>query len=123
MRRLVIVIVFALSCGAPQEPGTQLCAIESALTVCPSAQKLERIEAATGRKPIIYTAAFMGGHIGNGFASYPLWVANYGATCPLMPANWTHYVAWQYTSTGGVPGVPSTNVDHDIWNGDVASLE
>lgn len=39
---------------------------------------LERVEAATGVRPIVYTSW--------GFWSrYPLWVANYGVQCPEAP--------------------------------------
>lgn len=82
---------------------------------------LDRIEAATGKKPIIYTAAFMSSVIGNGFNGYPLWVANYGATCPLMPSNFTQWKFWQYSSTGSVPGI-SGNVDMNKWNGTLNEL-
>lgn len=83
---------------------------------------LDRIEQATGKKPIIYTAAFMSSVIGNGFSSYPLWVANYGATCPAMPSNWTAWKFWQHSSTGSVAGI-SGNVDMDKWNGTLAQLK
>jgi len=83
---------------------------------------LDRIEQATGKKPIIYTAAFMSSVIGNGFSDYPLWVANYGATCPAMPSNWTAWKFWQWSSTGSVSGI-SGNVDLNKWNGTLAQLQ
>ena len=46
----------------------------------------------------------MSSAIGNGFSSYPLWVANYGVTCPTMPSNWAHWKFWQSSSTGTVSG-------------------
>ncbi|MBX7100951.1 MAG: hypothetical protein K1X89_24765 [Myxococcaceae bacterium] len=82
---------------------------------------LDRIERATGKKPIIYTAAFMSGSVGSGFSSYPLWVANYGATCPTMPTGWAQWKFWQYTSTGSVAGIPG-NVDRNQWNGSLTAL-
>ena len=82
---------------------------------------LNRIEAATGKKPIIYTANFMSGNIGTGFSSYVLWVANYGAVCPLMPSGWAQWKIWQYSSTGSVSGI-SGNVDVNKWNGTLAQL-
>lgn len=82
---------------------------------------LDHVEQATGKKPIIYTANFMSGNIGTGFTAYPLWVANYGATCPLMPSNFTQWKMWQYSSTGTVPGI-SGNVDMDEFNGTLAQL-
>lgn len=82
---------------------------------------LNRIEAATGKKPIIYTANFQSGNIGTGFSSYVLWVANYGATCPLMPSGWAQWKIWQYSSTGSVSGIGG-NVDVNKWNGTLAQL-
>ena len=82
---------------------------------------LGKIEQATGRKPIIYTAAFMSSNIGTGFTAYPLWVANYGATCPTMPANFTAWKFWQDSSTGSVAGI-SGAVDTNLWNGTLAQL-
>ncbi len=82
---------------------------------------LDKIQAATGKKPIIYTANFMSATIGNGFSAYPLWVANYGATCPLMPSNWGSWKIWQWSSTASVSGI-SGSVDVDKWNGTYTSL-
>lgn len=82
---------------------------------------LDYVQAATGMVPIIYTANFMSSIIGTGFAGYPLWVANWGATCPLMPTGWTSWIVWQYSSTGSVPGI-SGNVDLDRFNGGIGDL-
>ncbi len=82
---------------------------------------LDHVEQKTGRKPMIYTANFMSGNIGTGFTAYPLWVANYGATCPLMPSNFTQWKMWQYSSTGTVPGI-SGSVDMDEFNGSLSQL-
>lgn len=83
---------------------------------------LAKVEAAYGMKPIVYTAAFMSSIIGNHFADYPLWVANYGATCPTMPSGWTEWRFWQDSDRGSVPGV-SGNVDTNLFNGTLAQLE
>jgi len=49
------------------------------------------------------------------FHRYPLWIANYGSTQPLVPPPWakTEWVFWQYTdSWDGKPyGVESLNID------------
>lgn len=83
---------------------------------------LAKVEAAYGIKPIVYTAAFMSSIIGNHLADYPLWVANYGATCPTMPSGWSEWRFWQDSDRGSVPGV-SGNVDTNLFNGTVAQLE
>lgn len=82
---------------------------------------LDRVEQRVGRKPIIYTAAFMSGTIGTGWTAYPLWVANYGVSCPTMPSDWTKWKFWQSGSTGKVAGI-SGNVDMDVWNGTLQEL-
>ena len=82
---------------------------------------LAKVEAKIGAKPIVYTAAFMSQTIGTSFGSYPLWVANYGATCPLMPSGWTNWSIWQNSDSGSVSGV-SGNVDTNFFNGDGAKL-
>jgi lysozyme len=85
---------------------------------------LARVEARTGRRPMIYTAKYYFDAIGNpqDFASYPLWVANYNATCPVLPGGgWTGWQFWQYSSTGSVGGI-SGSVDLDHFNGSLADL-
>lgn len=83
---------------------------------------LAKVEAAIGQKPIVYTAAFMSNVIGTSFGGYPLWVANYGASCPLMPSGWTTWQFWQTSDSGKVSGV-SGNVDTNVFNGDLAALK
>ena len=82
---------------------------------------LDHVQQKTGRTPIIYTAAFMSQNVGNGFSAYPLWVANYGVSCPTMPSNWAHWKFWQSSSTGSVSGI-SGAVDVDEFNGTLADL-
>jgi lysozyme len=82
---------------------------------------LDRVQNATGKKPMIYTAAFMSSTIGTGFSGYPLWVANYGVNCPTMPSGWTGWSIWQSGDHGVVPGV-SGNVDVNVFNGTLSDL-
>lgn len=77
---------------------------------------LDAIEAGTGKRPIIYTAAFMQDVVGTGFSGYPLWAANYTTKCPLMPNGWSNWTMWQYSESGHVNGVPG-NVDRNRFNG------
>src|SRR5262249_33476261 len=79
----------------------------------------------TGKKPIVYTGPFffmstLGGPAG--FSSYPVWIANYGVTCPSVPASWSSFTLWQYDDMGAVPGVAGNSIDHDIFNGSLADL-
>jgi lysozyme len=82
---------------------------------------LAQVQALTGRTPMIYTAAFMSSTIGTSFSTYPLWVANYGVTCPSLPAGWNAWVLWQSGDAGSVPGI-SGGVDVDEFDGTLAQL-
>jgi lysozyme len=80
---------------------------------------VKRVSNRLGRKPMIYTNASSWGATGNTLefakAKYPLWVAEWGVSKPSVPAsNWAGhgYSAWQYSSSGSVPGI-SGNVDQD----------
>ena len=55
----------------------------------------------TGQDPIIYTTADWWGACTGGstaFGADPMWVAAYGFSRPPLPAGWTTYSYWQYTS-------------------------
>jgi lysozyme len=80
------------------------------------------IEQAMGRKPMIYTSSSFAAHFGGKFTSYPMWVANWGVTCPSMPNGWTSWKFWQYADTGTVAGI-SGGVDHDEFNGSLTDLK
>ncbi|BFO15240.1 hypothetical protein SHKM778_16280 [Streptomyces sp. KM77-8] len=78
---------------------------------------LDRYRELTGRSAVIYTAtSWWKQCTGNyaGFASTtPLWIARYASTAGELPAGWSTYTMWQYTSTGPTVG------DHDRFNGTV----
>lgn len=82
---------------------------------------LDYVEKQTGRKPMIYTAAFMSSNVGTGFSKYPLWVANYGPTCPTMPSGWSDWVFWQYSDNAMYNGIGG-GADGDEFNGTLADL-
>jgi lysozyme len=84
---------------------------------------IDLVEAGTGRKPLIYTGKyFWNDNVGSSdFASYPLWVAQYGPDCPDLPSAWADWAMWQYSSTGSVPGI-SGDVDLDYFNGTYEQL-
>ncbi len=84
---------------------------------------LDYVAQKVGRKPMIYTANFMSSILGSGFTGYPLWVANYGAKCPLMPTGWTAWIFWQYDDKGTVKGVGTAGgLDMDEFNGTLGDL-
>jgi GH25 family lysozyme M1 (1,4-beta-N-acetylmuramidase) len=63
----------------------------------------------------------------NYFKQYPLWIAHYGATNPLVPLPWKsgEWLFWQYTESGDgkLYGCESNSVDLNYFNGDLAKLK
>ncbi|HEX9101628.1 MAG TPA: GH25 family lysozyme [Polyangia bacterium] len=91
-------------------------------------QFLARVQATTGRVPVIYTSASfwmtMGSPAATGFSDAALWVANWTTGCPALPPAWSRWTFWQNTATGTVPGIAGTaNVDLDQFNGSLAALQ
>jgi GH25 family lysozyme M1 (1,4-beta-N-acetylmuramidase) len=84
---------------------------------------VDRVEAATGVKPIIYTGAYFwrDNVASDAFAEHPLWVAHYTKDCPYTPDPWTRWDFHQYTDSGSVDGV-SGNVDRNDFNGPFEEL-
>jgi lysozyme len=86
---------------------------------------IDHVHAATGRTPIIYTAHyFWGASVGTSefaAAGVPLWVANYGPSCPNLPDQWSAWQFWQDADNGTVAGI-SGGVDTDQWNGTLGDL-
>jgi len=77
---------------------------------------LQLVEAGTGKRPFIYSyGSFLQSNLGSGFGDYPLWIANYGSSCPSVPSGWSNWVFWQYSDGGG-------HLDHDVFNGNEDQL-
>lgn len=75
---------------------------------------LNQYKARTGRAAVIYTStSWWTQCTGNyaGFTANPLWIARYASTAGTLPAGWSTYTMWQYTSSGPTVG------DHDRFNG------
>jgi lysozyme len=87
-------------------------------------QWLQRVQAKTGRLPSLYTSPGYWSGLGNPKPSpLPyLWVAHWGASCPLLPPNWGRLRFWQYSSSGRVAGI-SGDVDLNLYNGSLAELK
>src|SRR5581483_4573767 len=88
-------------------------------------QWVNTVQAATGRKPLVYTGTwFWDPNVGSAdFASYPLVESWYcSSCCPNLPNPWSDFAMWQYSSTGAVPGI-SGNVDLDKFKGTMADLQ
>ncbi len=79
---------------------------------------LTLVEKGTGKRPIIYTGPyFWQDNVGStSFGAYPLWIADYGPSCPLVPNGWSKWTMWQYSDGGG-------SLDHDVFNGSLATLQ
>ncbi len=92
---------------------------------------LHDVEACTGKRPMIYTAAwFWNPNVGSrAFGAYPLVVAAYGPSCPTLPIGWTRWAIFQYSDgevrytpgVGPVPGI-GQSCDRDKFNGSLADL-
>ncbi len=79
---------------------------------------LQLVEAGTGKPPIIYTGPyFWQDNVGStSFGKTPLWIADYGPSCPLLPPGWSDWTMWQYSDGNG-------SLDHDVFNGSLADLQ
>jgi lysozyme len=88
-------------------------------------QWLDYVEPKVGVRPLIYTGFyFWRDSVGGAdFKQYPLWIANYSATCPLVPPTWTRWAFHQYSSTATIPGVTANTVDVNKFNGTLDQLK
>ena len=85
---------------------------------------VDRVKAATGVDPIVYTGKyFWRDEVGGptSFANNPLWIAAYTTLCPDLTAPWDTWAFWQHSDSGSVPGL-SGAVDLDRFNGSVDEL-
>lgn len=88
-------------------------------------QWVDRVQAALGVMPIVYTGKyFWRDEVGGpaSFAPNALWIAQYTSLCPDIPAPWTKWTFWQYTESGTIDGV-SGPVDTNRFNGSLEQLQ
>lgn len=88
---------------------------------------LDRVEAAFGRKPIIYTQkSFLDDCMGSttAFSSYALQLADYrqSITQPPVPNGSTTWLMWQYTASALYDAIKAP-VNADVFNGTQADLD
>lgn len=92
---------------------------------------LERVEAATGRTPWLYSyGPFLAAFDTSRLTRFPLWIAGYGANDGKVPPDrlrpdtdrWGRAVIWQYTSAASVPGVRG-QCDDNLFEGSAAELQ
>jgi len=98
----------------------------SAATVAAKVKQwVDHVEPVVGLRPIIYTGFFFWRDmVGSAdMSQYALWIANYSATCPLVPDHWTRWAFHQYSSTVNVPGIPDNTTDVDKFNGTLDDLK
>ncbi len=82
---------------------------------------LRTVTQATGKTAILYmSSGFLGGSY-PALATYPLWVANYGVSCPGLPSEWPAWSFWQNSDSGNVSGI-SGGTDTNVFNGSLAAL-
>jgi lysozyme len=95
---------------------------------------LDRVEAAFGKKPIIYSGFYFlkdylseaGGGPPAWAKDYPLWLAQYPdqyveGMQPSLPKGWFKWTIWQYSEKGRLNGI-NANVDLDVFNGTLEDL-
>ena len=90
-----------------------------------ASQWLKAVEAATGRRPIIYTfPVFWEERLGNPtqLANYPLWIANFGSQTPYVPSAWKDWAFHQFSESGVIAGIAS-KVDLNQFNGNHDALQ
>lgn len=96
---------------------------------------LDRLRTLVGQKEIgIYTAYFYWRNNApmnqpndlEYFHRYPLWIANYGVSEPLVPKPWAanEWLFWQFTASGNGPfyGAESLEIDLNYFNGDAQAF-
>ncbi len=73
-------------------------------------------QARTGRWPVIYTSnSWWSGCVNGDFSSTnPLWIANYSNSVGPLPAGWSVYTIWQYSSS---------SIDQNVFNGGYDRLQ
>ena len=95
---------------------------------------LDRVEAAFGKKPIIYSGQYFlqdylvlpGGGPPSWAKNYPLWLAQYPnqyveGMKPFLPRGWFNWAIWQYSDKGRVNGI-NASVDMNLFNGTLEEL-
>jgi lysozyme len=109
---------FELRQGAPSQPQATL----FLRVFC------ERVEANTGKRPMVYTAPYVWREMGSTdpyWRRYDLWLAHYTtASNPLTTPPWHAWKFWQFTERGpgSVYGVSSAAIDLNYWHGTLDEL-
>lgn len=97
---------------------------QSASTIAAGIQTwLTTVRSSTGRMPVIFTSRYFWDDSvqATTFGDYPLWVIQWGVTCPTLPIGWSEWKFWMYSYTGSVSGI-SGQADLDEFNGSQQDL-
>jgi GH25 family lysozyme M1 (1,4-beta-N-acetylmuramidase) len=84
---------------------------------------LAQVYRRTGRSAVIYTSRHMWGRVVGGdatFGTYPLWVACWGCSSPILPTGWRTWSYWQDGDVA-IPALGKT-IDHNVFNGTAETL-
>jgi GH25 family lysozyme M1 (1,4-beta-N-acetylmuramidase) len=84
---------------------------------------LAEVATRTGRLGAVYTSASWWNLCTDSdttFGQSPLWVARYSASPLPLPAGWTGFTFWRYSSAGRLPS--GQVIDRDVFSGDPAAL-
>ncbi|HZV02813.1 MAG TPA: GH25 family lysozyme [Planctomycetota bacterium] len=81
-----------------------------------------RVEAKTGQPPILGTKKSFWQSLGNpAHSGCALWVKDQGSAAPSLPAGFSDWKFWQYSTAGSLPGI-NGSVDLDYYHGSRSSL-
>lgn len=80
---------------------------------------LQAVQEYSGKTPAVYAGADNAAQVlGEQFAVYPLWIAEYDVDEPTMDNPWETWAGWQYTDMGRVAGIQG-HVDRDIFTEEI----
>lgn len=86
---------------------------------------MAHVKSATSRTPILYISPSIISTLnlsGSDLLNYPVWIPNWGVSCPDLGGGWQKWTLWQYTDSGAVTGVTG-QVDLNRFNGTLAELK
>jgi lysozyme len=83
------------------------------------------VENATGIKPVLYIGSSNCSYVNSSLNAYPLWRDDLSGSPNTAPANigvWTTWAINQYSWTATVPGIPGSQTDVNVFNGNTAAF-
>lgn len=86
---------------------------------------IKEVERITGKRVIIYSGPYFLSllpGLSPAFEAHPLWVSNYGVSCPSVPSPWKNWTFWQGGQRSNIPGMYGP-CDTDVFNGTLAQLQ